>query len=527
LRDVSFVLPDGRPLLNGLTESFGNERAALVGRNGAGKTVLSKIMAGLLTPSSGTVTRGGIVFYLDQTITPSKFSTAADLAGVQNVLDAIDRLERGRPLERDVELADGNWDVRERLIRELALAGLGHLTPETPASRLSGGECTRTALVGAFLSGADFLILDEPTNHLDAGNRRALTTYLDAREKGLLVVTHDRALLERMERVVELSPQGLRSYGGNGTLYAERKAGERAAAFDRLERVRADRRRAAVEQQRNVERQQHRSARGRKSFSDKGLPKALRNALRASAEKTAGKLHETGDEKAASLAAEEKEAFTRAEIADPVVLIPPACSVHAAKIVLRLSSLTLPWGSHDAPIDATLTGPERVALVGPNGSGKTTLLRVLRGEIEPRSGACEVRVVFACLDQFVSSNGERSSLELLRAGSGGALSPGEAGTRLAQVGVARERLSLPTRALSGGERLKVELLCAIHRVPSPQLLILDEPTNHLDAESVESVEKMLNAWTGALIVVSHDSLFLDRIGATRRIELHGRSQAAG
>jgi ATPase subunit of ABC transporter with duplicated ATPase domains len=109
-------------------------------------------------------------------------------------------------------------------------------------------------------------------------------------------------------------------------------------------------------------------------------------------------------------------------------------------------------------------------------------------------------------------------VELLRA-HGKTLDLGDAGTRLAQIGIARQRLALPVKVLSGGERLKVALLCAIHSDPSPQLLILDEPTNHLDLESVESVEKLLNAYRGALVVVSHDAYFLERIGVTRRIRL--------
>ncbi len=519
LHALSFVLPDGRALFSDLNESFGLEHTALVGRNGAGKTVLARIMAGQLSPSSGTVTRGGSVFYLDQMTDPARFGMVADLAGVREVLDALRRLEEGRAGERDPDLADGKWDMEDRLTRELALAGLAYLAPDTPASRLSGGECTRVALVGAFLSGADFLILDEPTNHLDADSREALSAYLKTWKKGLLVISHDRVLLADVERIVELSPLGLKSYGGGYSLYVERKALEHAAAIDRLEHVRAERKRTAVEQQATIERQQHRSAQGRRKAAARDMPRAMLHTMRRSAEKTAGKLHVQKDEKTTALAAAEKEAFEKAAIQDPVVLIPPACSVHAAKVVLRLSGVTLPWGSHREPIGWTMTGPERAALTGPNGSGKTTLLKILKGELEPLSGVCETKVAFAYLDQFASLDGERTSLELLREASDGTLAVGEAGTRLAQIGIARERLNLPAKVLSGGERLKVALLCALHRTPAPQLLILDEPTNHLDLDSVESVEKVLNAYTGALIVVSHDAVFLDRIGVTRRIRL--------
>jgi ATPase subunit of ABC transporter with duplicated ATPase domains len=346
---------------------------------------------------------------------------------------------------------------------------------------------------------------------------------------GLLVISHDRALLERMERIVELSPQGLKSYGGGYSLYREWKEAEHAAALEHLDTAKTERRRAAAGARAMAERQERRSAQGRKSKPKKGLPKIILHSMKAMAENTAGKLNALKEEKAASLALAEKEAFLKAGVEDPVVLIPPACSVHAAKIVLRLEGVVLPYGSHRDAIDWVLTGPERTAVEGSNGSGKTTLLRVLTGSLSPLAGRGEVKVPYAVLDQFAAfppGPPNRSSVELLRESGGGALSTAEAGTRLAQIGVARERLLLPAEVLSGGERLKVALLCALHRSPPPQLLILDEPTNHLDLDSAESVEAVLNAYTGAILVVSHDAFFLNRIGVSRRLHLDPPGAAA-
>ncbi|MDR1731582.1 MAG: ATP-binding cassette domain-containing protein [Synergistaceae bacterium] len=533
LRDVSFVLPDGRLLLDRLNESFGGgageggERAALVGRNGVGKTILARIMAGLLSPSSGKIIREGIVFYLDQMLNPAHFDRVADLIGASTALDAVRKAEKGEATEKDLERAEGHWDLEERAFREFSLAGLPHLTLDTPAPTLSGGECTRAALVGAFLSEADFLILDEPTNHLDAPSRAALTEYLNTWKKDLLVVSHDRALLEEMERIVELSPPpgGLKSYGGNYSLYRELKAQERAAALDRLNHAKAERKQVASQLRLVADRQRKRAAAGNRLRDFHDTPRALLHAMRNTAEKTTGKLNRLKTDKTKALAEAEKEAFLKAGIEDAVVLIPPACSVPDGKVVLRMEGVVLPYGAHRAPIDRTIRGPLRLAVEGANGSGKTTLLRILTNEISPLQGTCEVKVPWAMLNQFADGQEERSSLELLRAGGAGKnLDEGEAGARLAQVGVAGERMKMPAGLLSGGERLKVALLCALHGDPPPQLLILDEPTNHLDADSVESVEKLLNAWTGALIAVSHDSRFLERIGVTERLLLAGENR---
>ncbi|MDR1379614.1 MAG: ATP-binding cassette domain-containing protein [Synergistaceae bacterium] len=521
LRDLSYILPDGRRLLENLNESFGKELAALVGRNGVGKTMLAKLMAGLLLPSSGSVLRNGSVFYLDQMTDPSVFGTVADLAQISEVLNAVRRVEKGESNPQDFDLADGNWDAEERAGQELCAAGLDYLTPDTPTSRLSGGECTRVALVGAFLSRADFLILDEPTNHLDVPNRRTLMAYLETWKKGLLVVSHDRELLGRMERVVELSSHGLKSYGGNYTFYRESKEREHQADLSRLEHAKTERKCMKSELQAAVERQRHRAAQGRKSAVNIGMPKVMLHAMRGSAEKTAGALQKLKTEKVEALATAEKEAFLKAGVEDAVVLIPPACFVHATKVVLRVEGIVLPYGAYRSPIDWTMTGPERAAIEGANGSGKTTLLRVLKGEIAPLAGTCQVKVPYTTLDQFAGvdeMDEKRSSVDLLRSWDEN-LDLREACTRLAQIGIAQERLKLPLGVLSGGERVKVMLLCAIHRKPSPQLLILDEPTNHLDLNSVESVEKLLNTYTGALIVVSHDIHLLENIGVTRKIRL--------
>lgn len=518
IQDLSYTLPDGRVLFKDITETFGGEFSALAGRNGSGKTILAKMMAGLISPGSGRVIRSGTVCYLDQLVDPSEYSTVADLAGKEKILNSLHRITAGYPEEGDLEIADGNWDMEERLLRELDISGLGYLLPDLPATRLSGGECTRISLIGAFLSGADFLILDEPTNHLDQPNRKALIEYLGTWKGGLLVISHDRAVLEVVERIFELSSGGLDSYGGNLDVFLEARRLQRSAALDNLERVKTERKRAKAERSMLLERQQRRSSAGRRSAPDSGIPRIAMNAIRSMAKKTEGKTRSAAAEKVEVLAAEEKKAFLEARIEDTVVLIPPRCAVHAGKIVLRLDEVVLPFGSHGEPISLTAAGPERIAVTGPNGSGKSTLLRVLMGETRPLSGSCRIMVDYAYLDQFTSVPLDISPIEHLCAADPG-MEQGEAGTRLAQVGISREMLRVKNRNLSGGERLKVALLAAIHRVPVPQLLILDEPTNHLDLDSVESVEKLLCAYTGALVVVSHDRRLLENIAISRELEM--------
>ncbi|MDR0780223.1 MAG: ATP-binding cassette domain-containing protein, partial [Pseudomonadales bacterium] len=192
LHHIAFHLPDGSALFHDLDAQFDARPTGLVGRNGIGKTVLAKILAGLVEPSVGSCVRSGRVRYLAQQIANADYRSVADVAGVQDVLDALARIAAGSTAQQDFDCVGDRWDMRQRLHHELTQSGLGHLMAEDPAARLSGGECTRVALLGAFLAEPDFLILDEPTNHLDRANRLALFEQLARWRGGLIVISHDR-----------------------------------------------------------------------------------------------------------------------------------------------------------------------------------------------------------------------------------------------------------------------------------------------------------------------------------------------
>ena len=194
LESVSYVLPNGRTLFSNLNEQFDQRHSGLVGRNGAGKTVLACLLAGTVKPTKGRIARCGSVYYLSQQVSHTFDTTVASLAGVQGKLDALERIEAGTTAPEDFEAVGDHWDVRQWLQQELACNGLGNLDASTPASALSGGEAMRVALIGAMLSNADYLILDEPSNHLDRPNRNALINELRRWPNGLLVISHDRQL---------------------------------------------------------------------------------------------------------------------------------------------------------------------------------------------------------------------------------------------------------------------------------------------------------------------------------------------
>ena len=515
LHDLSFVLPDGRPLFADLNETFDASHTGLVGRNGVGKSVLARILAGQLTPSAGHCTGSGPVHYLAQQVTPPPGSTVADLAGVAAPLAALARIEAGGVAIEDFEQVGERWDLRERLQAALQRAGLPRLDPATPAAGLSGGQAMRVALAGALLSDADFLILDEPSNHLDRPGRRALIEQLRAWPRGLLVISHDRQLLGEMAQIVELSPSGLRRYGGNYRFYAARKAEQRALAEHSLARRKHERRREEEALRRQQERQQRRRARGERHGKQANQARVLLDGQKERSENSAGRLRRQQDASRQQLNERVRDAARELDRQAAIHLHAPPAPDRTPDRLLELRDVTLPRLSGPrADLSLTLGGAQRVAVTGANGSGKSTLLQVLAGRLAPLGGECRLPERRLYLDQhLLDGDPAESALDRLRAAN--AAAP-ESDLRmwLAQLGLDGQSMAAPRQSLSGGERLKAALACVLYADPAPRLLLLDEPGNHLDLPSLEALETLLRAYRGALVVVSHDDAFLARLDLT-------------
>lgn len=516
LQGVSFVLPSGKVLFRDLHETFDTRPTGLVGANGVGKSVLGRICAGLLPPTSGRVEPTGNVYYLAQQVDAAD-GTVASLAGVADVLDALGRIARGSVDPRDFDSVGTQWDMPDRLAVALAEVGLGHVDADTPAGQLSGGEAMRVALLGARLADARILILDEPTNHLDTEARAGLMAWLRAWKHGLLVISHDRALLDAMERIVELTAQGLRSYGGGYAFYAAQKTHEQEAAAQELASAKAERRRGELALREQAERQLRRAASGRRAGKTENQAPILLGRRKERSEGTAGRLAGVRDETSARLDARVRAAASGMDSDAAVVLHAPQ-PLSASRRVARLTGVTLPWGpAHLRQIDLTVSSVNRIGLVGPNGCGKSTLLRVLAGEVAPVAGSAEIYVPVARLDQRLAHlDPHRSIIEQLEDAAPG-IAASELRSRLALMGLDAAMATTPSAQLSGGERLKAALALAVMQTTPAQLLLLDEPTNHLDLHATQAVESMLRAFAGAIVVASHDERFLARLNLTHRI----------
>ena len=514
---VVWALPEGQPLWSQpLDIALGAGSTGIVGANGVGKSVFLQLLLGRLQPTTGKVLRSARLHAVAQEVQGSPGSTVADLAGLAPVLRALARLEAGQGTPEDLLRADGQWDLPARWQRALQALDLGHLSADASAEGLSGGERMRVALAGAFVCDAQVLVLDEPTNHLDRGARRWLLDQLAARQGGTLVASHDRELLGVVDAIVELSPAGLRRYGGNWALYAAQRDQERAAAQAALDHARTERERGRRALQREHDAQQRRTAQGRRVGRTANLAPILLGRMKNSAEAQAGREHERQQEARETLDAAVREAARQAPAPVSVALALPQSTVPAGKQVLALEQVRAPLAQPTlAAIDGVWSGPVRIAITGPNGCGKSTLLRLLAGQLAPASGRVVRGVRAAWLDQHNAQLLPPHASVLQRlAELGSPLPEATLRMRLAQLGLDADRVQRPAGVLSGGERIKAALACALWCGEPAQMLLLDEPTNHLDLASVEALQVALQGFTGALLVVSHDLPFLAALAPT-------------
>jgi ATPase subunit of ABC transporter with duplicated ATPase domains len=478
--DLSYRLPDRRTLFHSLTLGFHRERTALVGPNGSGKSTLVDLLRGAVRPTSGRVRREGRLAHLAQDPPLEEGATLAHLMGIEAPLRALLRLHAGTGTPEDVDRVGGAWDLPEAAARALRRAGLPRLADEAllpggagdpgmasssllrPVGRLSGGERTRARLAGLLLQEPDVLLLDEPTNHLDGPSREAIRGLLATWEGGVVVATHDRALLRSVDRIVELGPPVPRVVTGDLDRWDTVRRAEEEAARRGVDHARKELARTRRVARETAERQARRNARGARSARESNEPKILLGARKEWSQGTTARLRERGARKEEAARAALSRARDRVTEGGTVRAWTAPVELPARREIFRLEGVvpSTPGGVPLAlPLTARWAGPVRVAVTGPNGCGKTTLLRILAGEVEPGSGGLVRGVTPAevgFLRQHREEGGPATVLSAFRQ-THPALPEERARTLLAAFLFPGEAVRKPVAVLSGGERIRLAL----------------------------------------------------------------------
>ncbi len=503
----------GRDLFRGVDLHLRDgDRIGLVGRNGAGKTTLLRILASLEQADEGRLLprRGARVAYLRQEIDPTAPRTVSEearraLAPLLELEKEIEQLQqqmvaRGADggavpevlAERYDELCrrferEGGFEAEARLRATLAGLGIDATMREAPLSSLSGGWLMRVELAKLLLARPEVLLLDEPTNHLDLPSIRWFEGVLATYPGAVLVVSHDRAFLDRhCNRIAELAGERLTTYTGGYSDYL---------------RQRDERREQLGARARNLDRE----IADKQRFVDRFGAKASKASQARSRKKALEKLRDERADLDTALSARDARLRVRFE-----------CAVRSGELVLRLEGVGRAYGDHVVyrDLDLEIRRGDRIALVGPNGAGKSTLLRMLAGQLDPDAGTLEVghgvRRAFFAQHQLDALDPAQSVLEALETGAalddvprlrgilGAFLFPGDDVDKKVSV-------------LSGGEKSRLALARLL--LARPNALILDEPTNHLDIEARDVLTGALNDYEGTLIFVSHDRRFIEALAA--------------
>ncbi|MGW7402282.1 ABC-F family ATP-binding cassette domain-containing protein [Streptomyces sp. NPDC054833] len=511
---LSFGWPDGTSVLDGLDVAFGPGRTGLVGVNGSGKSTLLKLIAGELTPSDGTVKVTGEVGYLPQNVTLDTALRVDEALGIAVRRAALHAIEAGDASAEHFETVGDDWDVEERALVTLGELGLGHIGLDRTVGEVSGGESVLLRLAALLLRRPDVLLLDEPTNNLDLYARRRLYAAVSSWPGVLVVVSHDRELLELVDQIADLRAGEITWYGGNFSAYEEALAVEQEAAERMVRVAEADfrkQKRELVDAQVKLAR---RKRYGQKMWEQKREPKIVMGARKRAAQESAGKHRIMHEERLAEAKDRLDEAVDAVRDDDEIRVELPYTAVPPGRNVLTLRGLELAYGARVNGI-LDLRGPERIALIGRNGAGKTTLLRTIAGELAPVAGEVEAHVPLRFLPQRLDVlDGELSVAENVARFAPGATN-NRIRARLARFLFRGARADQKAATLSGGERFRAALAALMLAEPAPQLLLLDEPTNNLDMASVRQLTTALESYEGALIVAGHDLPFLRSLGITR------------
>ncbi|MGX5181394.1 ABC-F family ATP-binding cassette domain-containing protein, partial [Streptomyces avermitilis] len=483
---LSFAWPDGTVVFDDLQATFGPGRTGLVGVNGSGKSTLLKLIAGQLSPADGTVRVAGEVGHLPQNVALDTALRVDEALGIAATRAALHAIEAGDVAEEHFTAVGDDWDVEERAIATLGELGLGHIELDRTIGEVSGGESVLLRLAALLLRRPDVLLLDEPTNNLDLYARRRLYAAVEAWSGVMVVVSHDRELLELVDQIADLRSGEVTWFGGNFSAYEEALATEQEAA-ERMVRVAESdlkkQKRELIDAQVKLAR---RKRYGQKMFEQKREPKIVMGARKRAAQESAGKHRILHEERLAEARERLDEAAEAVRDDDEIRVDLPYTAVPPGRSVLTLQDLELTYGARvDGGLE--LRGPERIALIGRNGAGKTTLLRTIAGELQAVSGEARAHVPLRFLPQRLDVLEDELTVAENVARFAPDATNNRVRARLARFLFRGARADQRAATLSGGERFRATLAALMLAEPAPQLLLLDEPTNNLDMASVRQL----------------------------------------
>lgn len=525
IKDLSYTHTDKEVLFSNLNLIINSgEKTALTGNNGCGKSTLMRILAGEASPGTGSVHCSGHLYYVPQHFGQYDDRTVAQVLGIDRKLTALHAILNGDAAEEHFARLDDDWNIEERTQAVLHAWHLDGISLLRPLEGLSGGEKTRLFLAGMELKEPDTLLLDEPTNHLDTAGRKRLYDFVHRTSATVLVISHDRTLLNLLPAICELSRNGLACYGGNYDFYKEQKEVHRNALQQQLEEKEKALRLARKTAREMEERKARQNTRGEKASIKKGIPRILLGGLKNHAENSSSKLSNVHAEKTDKIQQEITNLKGSLPQTNKLKTDFNASALHIGKILVTAQNINFHYPDSNTnlwtvPLSFQLRSGNRFCIKGDNGSGKTTLLKLITGELTPTGGTIErADFTYIYLDQEYSLiQNEYTVSEQAEAFNLRHLPEHETKTILNRYLFPQDVWNKPCSKLSGGEKMRLAFCCLMIADNTPDLFILDEPTNNLDIESIEIITATIRNYQGTVLAVSHDRDFLKETGIEQEI----------
>lgn len=508
--DISFSLQDG-------------QKAAFIGNNGSGKSTLLQVVKGNLLPASGEVVCSLEPYYVPQHFGQYGHLTVAEALQVDKKLKALHAILQGDTSVDNYDILADDWDMEERIAASLGLWGLNYINVAQKMESLSGGEKTRIFLAGMAMHHPEIILMDEPTNHLDYAARKKLYEYIVSSKATVMLVSHDRTLLNLMPSIYELYRKEIVFYPGNYEFYKNQKEQEIETLHAKMEEASKQLRQARKTVREVAERKQKHEERGKKHNLKKGVGKMAMDTLKDKAEKSGTKLRDKHVEKIESIA--ENLAMLRAELPaiDAMKTDFNSSMLHAGKVLIEADKINYKYCNHElweVPLSFKIRSGERIAIKGKNGSGKTTLLKLITGLIQPSTGVLsrsDFQYIYLDQDYSLIKNDCTVLEQVLQFNA--TWQEHEIKTILNRFLFTFDTWDKPCLQLSGGEKMKLALCCLMIGGNTPDLFILDEPANNIDIRNIEMLTDTVKEYKGTLLVISHDEYFLEQIGIDYSIDL--------
>jgi len=524
IKSLNYVHPDNVELFHDLNFILiDGEKAALVGINGAGKSTLLRIVSGKLALSSGEITHSEIPWYVPQHLGEFDTWTVAKALGADKKLDALHAILGGDTDAQHFAQLNDDWDIENKVRKVLEKWGLGKINENQLLGTLSGGQKTKVFLSAMDLNSPNLILFDEPSNHLDIKTRKKLYSLILQSKSTMLIVSHDRTLLNLMNKTLELNEKGIEVFGGNFEFYQQKKMEQVNALRARLnEQTKA----LKASEKKATDMADHRAqqeSKGRSAGLSNSIPRIIAGGLKNKAERSTARMIHAHEEKIATLLHNMEETKAQIQAYEMLKLdIKTPEQIHG-KLLIDFVDVNFKYSDRFLwnNLSFQVKSGERVQIEGENGSGKTTLLKIITRELKPIEG-CYNSSPFSYfyLDQNYSLiDPKRSVYEQIEAYNKRGLEEQELKELLVHAQFDPANFDNKCAGLSGGERMKLSLSCLLVSNQAPDLLILDEPTNNLDIQSLKVLTLAVKNFGGTLLVISHDEYFINEIGIDYSIRL--------